>query len=66
MKITLNGEDRTLEEDTTIEAFMRELQLDPRKVAIEHNLAIVPCSEYSETYINDGDILEVVQFIGGG
>ena len=66
MQITINGIDHTISEGISITALMKDLQIDPRKVAIEQNLCIVPANEYAETYLNDGDILEVVQFIGGG
>lgn len=66
MQITLNGKIHILEKNTSIAALMSDLQLDPRKIAIEHNLTIIPCSEYNDIYITDGDVLEVVQFIGGG
>jgi thiazole synthase len=42
------------------------LALDPRKVAVERNLAIVPRSTYAEVDLADGDRLEIVHFIGGG
>ncbi len=45
---------------------MTELNLDPRKVAIERNREIVPRSAYGTTPIRDGDAIEVVGFIGGG
>jgi len=44
---------------------MTELNLDPRKVAIERNREIVPRSAYTTTPIMDGDAIEVVGFIGG-
>jgi len=43
-----------------------DLGIDPRKVAVELNLEIVPRSQYPTTPVNDGDKLEVVHFIGGG
>lgn len=66
MQITINGSDHILNEGTSISVLLKELNLDPRKFAIEQNLAIVPAEEYEATYIEDGDIIEVVQFIGGG
>lgn len=66
MKITINGEDHDLDDSTTIMELLKKLNLDARKFAIEQNLAIVPANEYATTAINDGDIIEIVQFIGGG
>jgi len=45
---------------------LAQLKLDPRRVAIERNLAIVPRSEYGRTALAHGDRIEIVGFIGGG
>ena len=45
---------------------MGKIGLDPRKVAVERNLEIVPKSEYSVLALDNGDTLEIVHFIGGG
>jgi thiamine biosynthesis protein ThiS len=66
MHITLNGKPHILEARTSITKLMTDLQIDSSKVAIEQNLVIIPANEYAETFICDGDTLEVVQFIGGG
>ncbi len=66
MQITINGDIHVLPERISVAELMQNLQLDPRKVAIEHNLCIIPAEEYPDTYLAAGDVLEVVQFIGGG
>jgi sulfur carrier protein len=50
----------------TVSDLIAELALDPRMVAIERNMAIVPRSAYASTPIMDGDAIEIVSFIGGG
>jgi len=50
----------------TVEEFLKDLGVDPRKVAVERNLEIVPKSSFAHMKIEDGDRLEIVQFIGGG
>jgi thiamine biosynthesis protein ThiS len=63
--LTLNGEARaTVAGD--LAALVAELGLEPRKVAIERNLEIVPRSLYAQTPLADGDRIEIVHFIGGG
>lgn len=42
------------------------LGLDGRKIAVERNEEIVPRSRYADTWLQDGDALEIVHFIGGG
>ena len=70
MTITLNGEAHEIEPGTTVAMLVAMLSgeegRDPRGVAIERNLEIVPKSEHASTLIEDGDRIEVVQFVGGG
>ena len=66
MRIQLNGEEQTFEDVATVAALVAALELDPRKVAVERNLEIVPRSTYAHTPVMDGDRIEIVTFIGGG
>lgn len=66
MQIVLNGETRDVAEGTSVEALVLTLADDPRGVAIERNLEIVPKAEHGSTILQEGDRLEVVQFVGGG
>jgi thiamine biosynthesis protein ThiS len=65
MRIFVNGREREVEA-RDITALVAELDLDPRKVAVELNLAIVPRSLHAGTPLSEGDRVEVVQFVGGG
>lgn len=66
MKLTINGERHTFEGPLTVASLLVKLGLDPQKLAVEHNLEIVPRSTYDDVPVNDGDTLELVQFVGGG
>jgi sulfur carrier protein len=66
MRLTINGEAREFEDAADLAGLVTGLGLDPRKVAIEHNLEIVPRSLYAATALTDGDRIEIVHFIGGG
>jgi len=66
MQITVNGEDKALTGTMTIEDFLQNLGINPRKVAVERNLEIVPKSTFGTAMVEDGDRLEIVHFIGGG
>lgn len=55
-----------LPEGATVRDLVARLGGDPRGIAIERNLEIVPKSLHGETALTDGDRLEVVQFVGGG
>ncbi|MBA4807614.1 sulfur carrier protein ThiS [Brevundimonas sp.] len=65
MRIQVNGDHREIYA-TTISGLVQELSLDPRKVAVERNLEIVPRSLYAVTALAEGDRIELVQFVGGG
>jgi thiamine biosynthesis protein ThiS len=66
MQLTINGEAREVAGAADLAALVTGLGLDPRKVAIERNLEIVPRSLYARTPLADGDRIEIVHFIGGG
>jgi len=66
MRIFLNGESQDVADGTTVLALVLSMTEDPRGIAIERNLEIVPKAEHAQTLLQDGDRLEVVQFVGGG
>jgi thiamine biosynthesis protein ThiS len=66
VRLTVNGEQRQIRAASNISALVASLGLDPRKVAIERNLAIVPRSSWPDTLLADGDRIEIVHFVGGG
>jgi thiamine biosynthesis protein ThiS len=64
--ITLNGEPCELDGPLTVSALLSRLDIDPRRVAVEHNLFVVRRALYDTTMVNEGDQVEVVNFVGGG
>ena len=64
--VLVNGEPRHLPVPGSLTRLIADLALDTRKVAVERNEAIVPRSEYAQTFLAAGDRLEIVHFIGGG
>ena len=66
MKIILNGEPHTLSSPVTIVELLAELDIDPRRVAVERNFIVIKRDAYATTTIEDGDQIEVVNFVGGG
>ncbi len=66
ISITLNGEPRTVPAGISVAALAALLELNPKKVAVECNLEIVPRSTLGEVMLEDGDHVEIVHFIGGG
>lgn len=66
MEITVNGQPRQMESGATVAALLETLGLDPRQLAVERNLELVPRAEHAATALADGDRLEVVTLVGGG
>ena len=66
INVIVNGETRQISTGTTLAMLVAELGPDPRGIAIERNLEIVPKSLHAQTVLEAGDRLEVVQFVGGG
>jgi thiamine biosynthesis protein ThiS len=66
MQVTINGETRVARQGDSVESLLKSLGLVPNKVAVERNGEIVPRSRYALTDLQDGDRLEIVQFVGGG
>ena len=64
--IRVNGEQRRVAAGGTIADMLRDIGLDPARVAVERNLEIVPRSTFGEAQVDDGDAFEIVHFVGGG
>lgn len=66
MKISLNGEPFEVAGPLTVDRLLVQLEIDQRRVAVEHNLVVLKRTTYDSTMINEGDEVEVVNFVGGG
>jgi sulfur carrier protein len=65
-QITLNGELYVVTGDARLIALIEGLKLKRGRVAVEINRAIVPKAEWEHTTIAPGDVVEIVNFVGGG
>ena len=65
MNITTNGEAAAID-PLTVQDYLISLGIDPRRVAVELNLDILPKAQYQTTLLKEGDSLEIVHFVGGG
>lgn len=63
--VKINGENLK-NPNITIEEYLIKNDYDIKRVAVEINLSILPSKEYPATLIKDGDIIEIVGFVGGG
>ena len=64
--ITLNGEPHELPGPLTVTDLLTRLAIDPRRVAVEHNLVVIRRAHYADTAVREGDTVEIVNFVGGG
>ena len=66
MRIFFNGQPREVSEGTTVAQLLQQLELQPRYVAVEVNLELVPRQRHEAFVLQAGDRLEVVTLVGGG
>ncbi len=68
MKLIVNGKELEIQESQTITIteLLKKLEIKPEMVAVEVNLAIIKKVDYSAHMLNDGDQVEIVNFVGGG
>jgi thiamine biosynthesis protein ThiS len=66
LTIILNGDRYELDEPISVAGLLAKLEIDPRRVAIEHNLEIIKRHTFPDVVIGEGDTLEIVNFVGGG
>ena len=66
VRITLNGDSRVFERRMTIAELLADLEIDSRRVAVERNYIVVKRDAYGSTHIENGDQVEIVNFVGGG
>ena len=66
MTIRLNGDAHEVADDATVAALLESLDIRGRRVAVELNRDILPKERYDGTRLSPGDVIEVVQFVGGG
>ena len=64
--VRVNGEAKSVSAGLSIAGLLAEIEIDPKKVAVERNLDIVPRALLEEVPVEDGDTLEIVHFVGGG
>ncbi len=66
MKIIVNGENKEIQSNCNAEQLLQDMGFAGKRVAVELNREIVPRSHYAQTFISDGDKIEIVRAIGGG
>jgi len=62
----LNGDAHELAGPLTVSELLARLDIDPRRVAVEHNLVVLKRDLFDRTTVREGDEIEIVNFVGGG
>jgi thiamine biosynthesis protein ThiS len=66
MLVRVNGDSLELPGPMTLSVLLTTLNIDPRRVAIEHNGTIIRRDRYDSSLVQAGDEIEIVYFVGGG
>ena len=66
MKLKINGEQREVVDGLSLTALLESLQIRPGRVVVERNRDIVRRDSFGRTMLAEGDVLEIVHFVGGG
>lgn len=64
--IVLNGEPKEIALGQSILDLVESLSLSTERLAVEHNLKIVKRDHWNRQLLEDGDKVEIIQFVGGG
>jgi sulfur carrier protein len=66
MKLILNGNKTDFKDNLTVAGLLKDLKIEPARVAVEINLNIVKKCDFENHVIKEGDHVEIVNFVGGG
>lgn len=66
IELKINGKKEQFESELTLLALLKNKKIRPEIVAVEHNEAIVDRENYEKTILKNGDVLELVYYMGGG
>jgi thiamine biosynthesis protein ThiS len=64
--VRVNGDELRLPQGASVAVLLERLRVSTPRVAVERNREILPKSSYSSTLLEEGDVFEVVEFVGGG
>ena len=66
VQVRINGKDRDVDEGHTIRSLIESLELHPSLVVVELNREILSRDAYGGVPVQEGDVIELVHFVGGG
>ena len=66
MQITLNGKVQHIGQNSSVQTLLQAMQLQDTRIAVEVNREIIPRARHAEFKLTDGDLVEIIQAVGGG
>ncbi len=66
MNLIINGKDKIVSENLSVETLLKELSVNPKTVVVERNGEILNKESYPEIQLLEGDVIEIIRFMGGG
>ncbi|MEA3554518.1 MAG: sulfur carrier protein ThiS [Campylobacterota bacterium] len=66
MKLIINGETKVIEDGSSLQKIITDLEIEDKVMAAAVNMDIVKKDDWSNSHPQDGDKLELLQFVGGG
>jgi len=66
MQLTVNGQMQLCNDDTTLLEYLQGNGVDVKAVVVELNRTVVKADDFGTTVLTDGNVLEILQFVGGG
>ncbi len=66
MKIKLNGNIIDIENQISLETLIQSQNINFKNFIIEKNLEIIKKENYQNTFLNEGDSIEIVTLCAGG
>jgi thiamine biosynthesis protein ThiS len=66
LRVRVNGDELRLPQGASVTVLLERLKVSTPRVAVERNREILPKSSYASTLLEEGDVFEVVEFVGGG
>ncbi len=66
IQILLNGQQRSIAGDYPLARLLSEIKIDTQKVAVAVNLEVIPRSKLENTWLKNGDAVEIFHAVGGG
>lgn len=66
IQIQLNGRDREVSSDLSVRDLIVSLDLSPEMIVVERNRSILRRDDYTDVSVEEGDVIELVHFVGGG